>query len=120
MRKRILIIDDDPDILELLKIVFRDSGHNVVYSLTSLERDYIDVLHPDLILLDVRIQGDSRRGSELCRKLKASQQTSDIPVVLCSAEYNLQDIAMDCHADMFITKPYDFMDLLSQVNKYLS
>jgi two-component system response regulator VicR len=120
MQKRILIIDDDNDILELLKIVFRDSGHDVIFSPVALDTNYISVFHPDLILLDIRINGSARKGAELCRELKSDPKTEKLPVILCSGEYNLREIARECNADMYLAKPYDMMSLLSQVNRYLS
>lgn len=120
MQKRILIIDDDPDIMELLKIVFRDSGHEVIFFQVVLDTNYISVLHPDVILLDIRINGSARKGAELCRELKADPKTQKLPVILCSGEYNLREIAREYHADMYLAKPYDTMSLVSQVNRYLS
>jgi two-component system response regulator VicR len=118
--KRILVIEDDEDILELLKIVFRDSGYDMIFSNTDMDTDYIRVLHPDLVLLDVRLKGASRDGAEICREIKASPAFNSVPVILCSGEYNLAEIARDCHADMYISKPYNFLNLLSQVNRFLS
>ena len=118
--KKILIIDDDPDILELLKIIFRDSGHEVVFSQTAMDMAYITVLHPDLILLDVRLTGSSRTGADICKELKTNPLTQKLPVLLCSGEYNLPEIARDCSADMYLVKPYELADLLSEVNKFLS
>ena len=120
MKKKLLVIEDDPDLLELLKIVFRDSGYDVIFSHAELETDYIHVLHPDLILLDVRLKESSRSGSQICRELKSDPKTEKVPVILCSGEYNLPDIAKNCNADMYLAKPYDTIDLLFQVNKYLS
>jgi len=118
--KRILVIEDDEDILELLKIVFRDSGYDMIFSNIDLDTDYINILHPDLVLLDVRLKGASRNGAEICREIKASPLLNKLPVILCSAEYNLAEIAQECHADTYISKPYNFIDLLSQVNRFLS
>jgi len=120
MRKRILIIEDEPDMLELLKIVFRDSGYDVIFSETGLDTDYIQVLHPDLILLDVRLKGSSRSGFDICKDLKTNPETVMVPVILCSGEYNLPEIARECRADMYIPKPYNILSLLFQVNKFLS
>jgi two-component system response regulator VicR len=120
MKKRILIIDDDSDILELLKIVFRDSGHEVIFSQTALDINHISVLHPDLILLDVRINGSPRKGAEICSELKRDVKTKELSVILCSGEHNLSQIARECNADMYLAKPYDTISLLSQVNRYLS
>jgi len=118
--KRILVIDDDRDILELLKIVFRDSGHEVIFSETEMGSNDIYVLHPDLILLDVRIKGSSRSGAEICKELKADTKTRNFPVVLCSGEYNLRDIARACEADQYLAKPYDVTSLLTHVNQFIS
>ncbi|MCE6992968.1 two-component system response regulator [Dyadobacter sp. CY323] len=120
MRKKILIIEDDPDILELLRIVFRDSGYDVIFSPVELDTGYIQVLHPDLILLDVRLKDSSRSGAQICSDLKSNPDTEMTPVILCSAEYDLPEIASRCHADMYLAKPYNIVSLLSQVNKYLS
>ena len=120
MAKRILIIDDDHDLLELLKIVFRDSGHEIIYSQIAPDANYINILHPDLILMDVRINGLPRKGAQLCWELKANSKTEKLPVILCSGEYNLGEIARSCNADMYLPKPYDMLSLLSQVNRYLS
>jgi len=119
MGKRIVIIDDNQDILELLAMVFRNAGHSVVYSQGALDIAYIKAFSPDLILLDVIIQNIPARGAELCQNLKSDEQTSNIPVVLCSAETNLDKIAADCQADFYIAKPYDFTRLLSQLDKFL-
>jgi two-component system response regulator VicR len=120
VKKKILVIEDDEDILELLKIVFRDSGYDMIFSNIDLDTDYISVLHPDLVLLDVRIKGASRDGAQICREIKSSPLLKELPVILCSAEYNLAEIAQECEADMYISKPYDFLGLLSQVNRFLS
>ena len=120
MKKRVLVIDDDRDIVELLKIVFRDSGHEVLFSQIALDLQEINVIHPDLVLLDVRIKGFSRTGADICKELKTHPETKELPVILCSGEYNLAEIARQCKANMYLPKPYDIMGLLFQVNKYLS
>lgn len=120
MRKKILIIEDDPDILELLRIVFRESGHEVIFSPTELDTGHIQILHPDLILLDVRLKGSARSGFDICADLKANPKTKMLPVILCSGEHNLPEIARRCRADMYLIKPYNTLSLLSNVNKFLS
>lgn len=120
MGKKILVIEDDPDLLELLKIVFRDTGYDVIFSSLELETDYIHILHPDLILLDVRLKGSLRSGSQICQELKSNPKTDKLQVILCSGEYNLPEIARECNADMYLAKPYDTLNLLAQINKHLS
>lgn len=117
--KKILIVEDDNDMLELLSIVFRDSGYNVTFSDKALEISTIIGLRPDLIILDIRLKGSPVSGSDLCRELKSNPDTKIIPVILASGEYNLAKIAKECNADMFLAKPYDMLSLLLTVDKYL-
>ncbi|GAA4321705.1 hypothetical protein GCM10023149_21680 [Mucilaginibacter gynuensis] len=117
--KRILIIDDNEDILEILQIVFRDEGYNVVVSNTGDAAEYIHIIHPDLILLDVRIDGYQKRGDEICAEIKA-RYPYQLPVVLISAETNLAVLANECGADFYIRKPFDIYDLVAQVTKFLT
>jgi two-component system response regulator VicR len=120
MAKKILVIEDNDDLLEILNIVFQGAGYEVILSKIALDVDYINVLHPDLIFLDVRIVGSSKNGSEVCRALKADDKTKAIPVVLLSAEPDLNVIAMESSADGFISKPFDIDNLLFNAKKILS
>lgn len=120
MAKTILIIDDDQDILEILNIVFQDSGYEVILSKVSLEADSINVLHPDIVLLDVRIVGSSKTGTDICKDLKADERTKHLPVILLSAEHDLHTMASACEADSYIAKPFVIDNLLMQVGKQLS
>jgi two-component system response regulator VicR len=104
----------DNDILEQVAAILKIPAE------TALDTNYISVLHPDLILLDVRINGAARKGAEICKELKADPKNEKLSIVLCSGEYNLPEIAQECHADMYLAKPYDMISLLSQVNRYLS
>jgi two-component system response regulator VicR len=120
MNKRILIIDDDEDILEILHIVFKDEGFNVVVSNTGEAANNIHIINPDLILLDVRIEGYPKRGNEICAEIKARYPEKNLPVVLVSAETDLALLANECGADFYIKKPFDVYDLLLQVKNRLS
>lgn len=120
MNKRILIIDDDEDILDILNTIFRDEGFDVIISNTGEAASHIHVIHPDIILLDVRIEGSSKRGDEICAEIKAQYQHKDLPVVLVSAETNLAMLANECGADFYIKKPFDIYDILLQVKKRVS
>lgn len=119
MAKTILIIDDDEDILEILNIVFQDSGYEVILSRVGLEADFINVLHPDIVLLDVRIVGCPKSGADICKDLKANAQTKHVPVILFSAEHDLHSMASACEADSYIAKPFGIDNLLTHVQKQL-
>ncbi|SKB39632.1 response regulator [Daejeonella lutea] len=120
MKKRILIIDDDDDILDILDMIFRDEGYDVVVSNTSDAASQIHIIHPDVILLDVRIEGSPKRGDEICAEIKAQYPDNRYPVVLVSAESNLDILANECGADFFIRKPFDIYEMVKQVQKCLT
>jgi two-component system response regulator VicR len=115
MAKRILIIEDDPDILAILDIVFQDEGYEIISNQKGMSADEIGLQHPDLILLDVRIRGFEKTGAQICEELKALTITNDLPVLLLSAESNLHQIASKCGADGHMTKPFDIDGLVSKV-----
>ncbi|RYG40604.1 MAG: response regulator [Chitinophagaceae bacterium] len=111
MAKRILIIDDDRDMLEMLKIVFQSSDIDVVLSETGMTGDQIRVTHPDLVLLDVMIKGYITTGDEICREIKGNKDLAHIPVFLISSERDLDLLAVKCQADGFFAKPFDILKL---------
>lgn len=118
--KRILIIDDDEDILEILNIVFQDEGYNVVIANSSDAADHIHEYHPDMIILDVRLNGSPKDGLQICAEIKSGYHTRELPVMLLSAETDLDLLAMGCGADSFMRKPFDIYQLLQHVEKQLS
>jgi len=120
MAKRVLVIDDDEDILALLNIIFQENGYDIVLSNTGEAAEHIRVIHPDIVFLDVRINGSEKSGAEICREIKANYETKDFPVILMSAESDLAFIAEECGADAYIAKPFDIYDLLARVKEYVS
>jgi two-component system response regulator VicR len=120
MAKRILVIDDDEDILEILNIIFQENGYDIVISSTGEAAEHIRVIQPDIVLLDVRIVGSAKSGPEICKEIKSQLETRHLPVMLVSGETDLAMIAQECGADSFMAKPFDIFELLSQVKEYLS
>ncbi|MGB4398912.1 MAG: response regulator [Daejeonella sp.] len=122
MKKKILIIDDDQDILDLTEFLLQEIGYKVVASLTANILDDVLQVNPDLILLDDWLESTS--GHQLCKVLKTEQATKHIPVVIFSASTGLEKIAKDCFADDYINKPFDInylqdviADLLQSTSK---
>jgi CheY-like chemotaxis protein len=117
-KKRILIIDDEPDILAFLSAMFEDVGYNVA---TSERGDYIDKLNtgplPDVILLDMLLSGSD--GREIARRLKSQEETDHIPIIMTSAHPFAQQEAKECGADDFLAKPFEMDELLDVVEKYV-
>ena len=114
--RKILIIDDDVDVLELVKLILLLNNFDVVTHSTALNVD--DVVmnwHPDLILLDVRLPQKS--GIQVCRELK---KTHTIPIILFSAHDNEQNSYRECGAVAFISKPFDLKHLLNTIHSHLN
>lgn len=118
MTKRILIVDDDRSIVESLTYVFEDAGFIVDSGEDgSFIKKHFNGNKPDAILLDYWLPGEN--GGELTKKLKARKDTSDIPVVIISAGYNIKEIVKKAGADDFLSKPYDIDQLVATVEKHL-
>ncbi|WP_159728058.1 response regulator [Sphingobacterium sp. 18053] len=116
--KTILIFDDDINILEVCSIVLEQEGYHVETSETTedvLER--VEDVHPDLILMDNWIP--TLGGVHATKLLKAHQLYNEIPVVLLSANYNLEKLALEAGADNFLAKPFDLEDLEHIVREML-
>lgn len=116
--KRILILDDDEDILFVVESILADAGF-LVHS-TRHSEDIIrlaEQFSPELILLDYMLTDGN--GGDICRSLKMHHLLSDVPVIMFSAYTNPRLKFEDFGCDAFIAKPFDLNDLVTQVNKYL-
>lgn len=115
--KKIIVIEDNHDILDMIEFILRDEGFDVLPSLNAEPLQRIATIQPDLILLDDWLADGY--GHVLCEEIKADSLTNHIPVVLISSVRNLQDIAAQCHADAYITKPFDIDYLIAVVKDHL-
>lgn len=113
---KILIIEDNPDIKELLDFILVDDGHESVLCPDGCSLQRIDEIDPDLVLID-EVLGNER-GSCLIKEFKRKEDHQHIPVVLLSAMTNLKDIAEDCGADDYLEKPFNIRDLTELIRKY--
>ena len=118
-QKKILIVDDEPDILEFLQIIFEEAGFLVV---TTEKGDYLEKLKngplPDLVLLDMLLSG--KDGREIVEQLKSQQRTKHIPVIMFSAHPSAEKTALTAGADDFVEKPFDIETLLGKVQHLIS
>jgi two-component system phosphate regulon response regulator PhoB len=114
---RILVIEDNPDIKEVLDYILSDEGHEAIQCSDGSSLTALESINPDLILMDEILSRN--RGSELIKKLKTDENTRSIPVVLISAMPNLENIAAKCGADAFLEKPFN-IDNLTDIIKILT
>ena len=120
MSKRVLVIDDDPDVLATTKVMLGADGYDVLTA-DGGEEGVAKALadSPDLILLDVLMP--RMNGMEVFKKLREEPKTTGIPVIFLTAvgEETFVKSALMLGADQYITKPYDPEDLLVEVRKTL-
>ncbi|HEV3327005.1 MAG TPA: response regulator [Puia sp.] len=110
MRKRVLILDDDLDILQICTIVLKKKGFDVLtLNNSSQVLEQVKAYQPDVILMDNWIPGPG--GIEATRTLKMGADTQDIPVIFFSANSNVTQLAQEAKADYFLQKPFDISEL---------
>lgn len=115
---KILVVDDDVDILSVMEMLLSMKGFEVqVTSKGENAFPKVESFKPDLILLDVLISGYD--GRTICKQLKANKQTSHIPVIMFSAHPGAAVSIADYGADDFIPKPFDVGNLMKKVNAQL-
>ncbi len=118
-----MIVDDEPDLLEVVKERLEHNGFEVV-TLTSGEDAIktVQAIAPDLIILDIMLP--DMNGYDLCYELKSHSKTSSIPVILFTAKmewtHYLGDISKFTKADDYISKPFEAQVLLDKIGKLLN
>ena len=116
----ILVVDDDPDILDAVRFLLEDEGFRVQ---TSEKGDYAESLRdgngglPDLIILDVLLSG--KDGRTICKRLKSQDETKHVPILMFSAHPDAERSVREVGADAFIAKPFSIVDLLDTVERLL-
>lgn len=112
MSKRILIVDDEPDILEILRFNLEMEKYEVQTSEAPLA--HIDIL-PDLILLDVMMT--SKSGFEWAKELKTDPRTADIPIIFCTAKTAENDLlkGFGLGSDDYICKPFRVSEVKARI-----
>jgi DNA-binding response OmpR family regulator len=115
---RILVVDDDLDILVVMEILLSMKGFEVdVTPKWENTFEKVETFKPELILLDVLISGND--GRTICKQLKSQSGTKNIPIIMFSAHPSAAATIAEYGADDFIAKPFDVNDLLDKVNYQL-
>ena len=113
----IVVADDDPSILDAMKTILELYNFQVETIADGMVMPKLVSLRPKLLLLDICMSGVD--GRDICRTLKKSEKTKNIPVIMISANYDVANCVSESGADDFLAKPFELQDLLSKVNKYL-
>ena len=118
--KRILVVDDDDDILETIQLILEIGGYDVEpLNDAELIFERTEEFEPDLILLDVVL--GKIDGRTICGQLKGHQETKHIPILMMSGLYELNEISeMDCAPDDFMPKPFKMDVLLEKIEKLVN
>jgi len=117
---KILVIEDDPNALEMLRFRFKKAGYDVSEALDGDEGLLKALRQPDLIFLDIRIPKID--GWELCRMLKSEPRTKNIPIVILTGcdQPVQEEYGKSCGADAYLTKPWDPKELMAVTRSLLS
>jgi two-component system phosphate regulon response regulator PhoB len=117
---RILVVEDEPDLRQVLDYNLRDAGHEVVlFGEGRAALAWAAVERPDLVLLDLMLPDIS--GLEVCRSLKGSARTRDVPVVMVTARGEEIDrvVGFELGADDYVVKPFSVRELLLRLRAVL-
>ncbi len=119
--KRILVVDDEPHILRTLEDLLAAEGY-IVYKAADGKKalEQADAMLPDLIILDVMMP--KLDGFEVLKRLKKSDKTMDIPIIMLTVKSTTQDIeqGIRLYAEKYISKPFNSEFLLQEIAKSLS
>ncbi len=118
MGTKLLVIDDDPNICDLLKYYFENEGYEVKTAGDGIEgMSYFKMYEPDLVLLDIMLPRN-KDGNQVCREIRA---ISSKPVIMITAKDEVLDkvVALELGADDFVVKPFDMKELSARIKAVL-
>ncbi len=120
-QKKILVVDDEADLVETIRFPLEMEGFNVLVSYNGDDAlNQARKENPDLILLDLMLP--KLDGYKVCRLLKFDERYKHIPILMLTAKTQEKDklLGKETGADEYITKPFDIDELMKKVKAYLS
>jgi DNA-binding response OmpR family regulator len=118
MSKKIIVIDDDPGIQDIFRLILQREGFDV--QIISNGKDILKNAFtiPDLFILDKQLSGVD--GVDICLHLKKQKKTKNIPVIMISASPGIGTLAIEAGADDYLEKPFDIKALLGKIHTCLT
>lgn len=119
-RARVLVVDDEPDLIRILEFGLRAAGYQVEIAADGQEGlKKAREIRPDIILLDLMLP--KLDGYKVCRLLKFDERYRHIPIIILSArtQEGDQSLAKEMGANRFVTKPYEFGEILAHIEALL-
>ncbi len=119
-RRRVLVVDDEPDLVRILQFGLQSAGYVVETASDGQEGlKKAREVKPDIILLDLMLP--KLDGYKVCRLLKYDERYKQIPIIILSArtQEGDQTLALEMGANRFITKPYEFSEILGHIEELL-
>ena len=118
-KKNILVVDDDPDIGTMLKMMLEYKGYAVtLLSNANQTEPQLSNGVTDLVILDMLIAGTN--GTDVCRSIRSNPLSAGVPVLMISALPDARKVCIDAGADDFISKPFEMKELLSRITHLLT
>ena len=118
MKKKVLIIENDKDIRQIVEFILEDQGFETLSMPEPEDLLEIAPFAPDVILLDEFI--NNRPGHRLCRKIKQVDTLKIIPVIILSTANDIEMIVSECGANDYIRKPFDVEDMVGKVLRIIN
>jgi DNA-binding response OmpR family regulator len=116
--KKIMVVDDEKDLLALVKGYLKRAGYDVAVTTSCKEgEDILASFKPNLIFLDINV--GSEDGRQMCKQIKSLAEHKHIPIVLISANDDLLGTYKEYDADSFLKKPFQPSQLLEVAASYL-
>ncbi|MBN2142570.1 response regulator [Candidatus Woesearchaeota archaeon] len=122
MKKTIMVVDDETHIVQLLQIILKEEGYNVIPVHTAKEcLELLKTKKPDLLLLDVMMP--DMNGKELCKKIREDPKTKDLRIAFLSI-LRKEEVGTDFFQSMglkgHITKPFERDELVKKIKEFLA
>lgn len=116
--RKVLIVDDEPNIVTALEFLLKRSGYEVLLATNGAEAlERVEIYRPDVVLMDVMMPIKS--GFEVCQRMRERPELAQIKIVMLSAKGSEAEVSkgLSLGADLYITKPFSTQELVATINR---